>query len=87
MGCLVRVEFDGSTPPWSPAGPDGGYTADERLEGEAVVHVRAGHGDGGRDALGIGQHVQLAALLAAVDRVRQRSPLIALASPAPGRAA
>lgn len=58
---LVRAEFDGSAPPWSPAGPDGGYAADERLEGEAVVHVRAGHGDGERDALGIGQHVQLAA--------------------------
>ncbi|MEE4598158.1 hypothetical protein V2J94_41015 [Streptomyces sp. DSM 41524] len=60
---LVRAEFDGSAPPGSPAGPDGGYAADERLEGEAVVHVRAGHGGGERDALGIGQHVQLAALL------------------------
>lgn len=70
-------EFDGSAPPWSPAGPGGGYAADERLECEAVVHVRAGHGDGERDALGIGQHVQLAALLAAIDRVRpgRRSPL------------
>lgn len=40
-GGFVRAEFDGSAPLWSPAGPDGGYAADERLEGEAVVHVRA----------------------------------------------
>ncbi|WP_327380652.1 hypothetical protein [Streptomyces sp. NBC_01207] len=51
---LVRAEFDGSAPPWSPAGPDGGYAVDERPWGEAVGHVRAGHGDGERDAPGIG---------------------------------
>lgn len=73
---LVRAEFDGSARPWSPAGPDGGYAADERFQGEAVVRVRARHGDGERDALGIGRHVRLAALLAAIDRVRpgRRSP-------------
>ncbi len=60
----------GSAPPWSPAGPDGWNAADQRLEGEAVVHGRAGHGDGERGGLGVGQHVRLAALLAAIDRVR-----------------
>ncbi|MFG2586632.1 hypothetical protein [Streptomyces sp. NPDC048438] len=58
-----------STPLWPPAGPDGGHAADERPEGEAFVHVRAGHGDGE----GIGQHVQLAAL---GGRCHQAQPLV-----------
>ena len=37
---LVRAQFDGLAPPWSPAGPDCGDAEDERLEGETAVHVR-----------------------------------------------
>ncbi|MBZ9644449.1 hypothetical protein [Streptomyces sp. PSKA30] len=44
-------------------GADGGYAADERLEGEAVVGIGRGHGEGERDALGLGQHMQFAALV------------------------
>lgn len=81
---LVRAELDRSAPTRPAPGADGGYAADERLEGEAVVGVRAGHGDGEQDSLGIGQHVQFAALLAVIDRVRpgQRSPLFARADAA-----
>ena len=76
---LVRAEFDGPTPPWSASGADGGYASDQRLEGQTVVGVRTGHGDGEWDALGLGQYVQLAALLAAIDRVRpgQGAPFLA----------
>jgi hypothetical protein len=52
----------------SAAGADGGCTADQGLQSQAVVGVRTGHRDGRRDALGLGQHMQLAALLAAIGR-------------------
>lgn len=81
--CLVRAELDRPAPAWPAAGADGGYASDQRLEGLAVVGVCSGHGDGQGDAPRLGQHVQFAALLAAIDRVRpgQRTPF----SPAPRR--
>lgn len=73
------AELAGASAVRSAPGPHGWYRLHEGLEGQAVVGVRPGHADRQRDALGLGQYVQLAAGLAAVDRVRsgQRTPLFA----------
>ena len=60
-------------------GADGRYCLDQRLQRVAVVDVGSRARDGQRDALGLRQHVQLAARLAAIDGVGagQRPPFFA----------
>ncbi|MDF9803558.1 hypothetical protein M2436_002105 [Streptomyces sp. HB372] len=60
-------------------GADGGYPEDQRLERLTVMEVRPRYCDGQRQPLGLGQHVQFAALLAAINRTGagQRAPLFA----------
>ena len=57
-------------------GTDGRYCLDQRLDRVAVVDVGSRDPDGQRDALRLGQHMQLAARLAAIDGIRagQRPP-------------
>jgi hypothetical protein len=76
---LVGADRDRSPSSWPAPGAYGGKAQEQRLERLAVMHVRTGHCDGQRDALRFGQHMQLAALLTAIDRVRpgQRAPLFA----------
>lgn len=74
---LASAYLDRSASARSAPGADGRYRQDQRLERLTVVQVRPGHRDDQRDALGVGQDVQFAALLTAVYRVRpgQGAPL------------
>jgi hypothetical protein len=76
---LIRAKLAGTAPTRSAAGADRRNATDQRLERLAVVQVRPGHRNGQRDALGVGQDVQFAALLAAINRIRpgQGAPLFA----------
>lgn len=65
---LVRADLHRPPSTWSAPGADGGDAENQRFEHLAIVHVRAGHRDGQREALNLGQHVQIAASLAAIDR-------------------
>jgi hypothetical protein len=80
---LVRVQLAGAPAPRPAPGADGRYRLDQRLERVAVVDVGGRDPDGQRDPLGLGQYVQLAARLPAIDGVRagQRPPF----SPGPTR--
>jgi hypothetical protein len=67
---LVSAYLDRSPPARSASGAGGRYRQEQRLERLAVVQIRPGHHNGQRDALGIGQDVQFAALLASISRIR-----------------
>jgi hypothetical protein len=66
---LVGAELAGVAATRSAPEPYGRDRLYEGLEGLAVVSVRPGHADCQWDALSLGQHVQLAAGFAAVDRI------------------
>lgn len=67
--CLVGPEFDRPTAARSTPGAHRRYPPHQRPQGVGVVNVRAGDADDERKSLRVGQHVQLAALFASVDRV------------------
>ena len=76
---LIGAELGRAPTARAAPGPHRGNAQDERLERLAVVHVRGGDADRQRQAPGVGQHVELTARLATVDRVwaGQRAPLFA----------
>jgi hypothetical protein len=76
---LVAAELARAPAPRPAPGADGRDCLDQRLQRVAVVDVGGRGGNGQRDALRLGQYVQLAARLAAVDGIRagQRPPFFA----------
>jgi hypothetical protein len=76
---LVGVELRGFAPTRAVPGPDLGDALDERLQCLTVMQVRGRDAQGEGQAVPIGEDVDLAARLAAIDRVwaGQRSPFLA----------
>jgi hypothetical protein len=67
---LVRAQLARAPAPWPAPGPDRRDRLDQRPQRVNVMDVGGRDPDGERDALRVGQNVQLAAGLAPVDRVR-----------------
>lgn len=66
---LVGVEFRGFAAPGPALGPDLRNALDERLQGLGVVEVRGRDSQNKGQAVPVGEDVDLAARLAAIDRV------------------
>lgn len=66
---LVRAELAGTAPARPAPRPDRGYAQDQRQQSLTVMDVRTRHTERQGQALSVGQDVQLAALLAPVDRI------------------
>lgn len=77
---LIAVQLVRSSPPRPTRTADGRYALHEGLQGEAVMSVRRGNGDGDRQARPVDNQVDFRSVLAAVGRIRSRQlpPLRAL---------
>lgn len=67
---LIRVQLGGTAPAWSVPGADRRDAVEQRNEHDRVVRVGGGDPDHERQAVGVGQQVQLRAGFAPIDRVR-----------------
>ncbi len=77
--CLVAVQLAGLAAARSAAGPDRGDGVDQGLDSEPVRGVGRGNAGGQGQSAPVGEHMQLRARLASVDRIRSghSAPLFA----------
>jgi hypothetical protein len=69
---LVAVQLERSAPPWPARTADGWYALHKGLQGETVMGVRCGDGDGDRQARSVDDEVDFRSVLATVGRIRSR---------------